>query len=134
MKNWEDVYKMRLLLITWLLLGVTVPGPPASAEWVKRDNGRLEWVGEIAGTHKECVKDKLSTVDCFYKINRNYGFKGKKLEEAVNLEKDPTFTTRAVCAEYLWDKPYENYIECCRMLVNIKKNSEGNRKFRQYLE
>lgn len=123
---------MRILIL--ICLGVAMLGPSAVAEWVKRDNGRLEWVGEIAGTHKECVKDKLSTVECFYKINRGYGFKGEKLDEAVNLEKDPTFTTRAVCAEYLWDKPYENYIECCRMLINIKKNSEGNRKFRQYLE
>ena len=42
---------MRLLLIICFLLGVTTLGPTAVAEWVKRDNGRLEWVGEIAGTH-----------------------------------------------------------------------------------
>ena len=62
------------------------------------------------------------------------GFKGSRLEEAVNLEKDPTFSTEAVCAEYLWQKPYESYVECRRWRLNTRKNSEGNQKFRQFLE
>ena len=41
---------------------------PASAQWVKRDNGKLEWVGEIPGTHKECIRDKLLTGQCFIQI------------------------------------------------------------------
>ena len=56
------------------------------------------------------------------------------LDELVNSEKDPGMSTNAVCAEYLWHKPYESYIECRRLLLNTRKNSEGNRKFRQFLE
>ena len=62
------------------------------------------------------------------------GFKDERLEEAVNLERDPTFSTYAVCAKYLWQKPYESYVECRRLLLNTRKNSEGNQKFRQFLE
>ena len=116
------------------LIAILVFTLPASAQWVKRDNGRLEWVGEIPGTHKECIRDKLLTGQCFYKFYSDMGFKDKRLEEAVNLEKDPTFSTEAVCAEHLWHKPYESYVECRRLLLNTRKNSEGNQKFRQFLE
>ena len=91
------------------LMAIAVFTSPASAQWVKRDDGRLEWTGEIPGTHKECIQNKLLTKQCFYKFYSDMGFKGSRLEEAVNLEKDPTFSTNAVCAEYLWHKPYKNY-------------------------
>ena len=116
------------------MIAISVVTSSASAQWVKRDNGRLEWIGEMPGTHKECIRDKLLTGQCFYKFYSDMGFKGSRLEEAVNLEKDPTFSTEAVCAEYLWQKPYESYVECRRLLLNTKKNSEGNREFRKLLE
>ena len=107
---------------------------PASAQWVKRNDSRLEWVGEIPGTHKECIRDKLLIGQCFYKVYRDMGFKDKTLDDLVKSEKDPSISTNAVCAEYLWRKPYESYVECRRLLLNARKNSEENRKFRQSLE
>ena len=72
---------------------------PTSAQWVKRDGGRLEWIGEMPGTHKECIRDKLLTGQCFYKVWRDMGFKDKMLEDLVKSEKDPSIYTHAVCAE-----------------------------------
>ena len=115
-------------------MAISVVASPASAQWVKRDNGRLEWVGEMPGTHKECIRDKLLTGQCFYKVYRDMGFKDEMLDDLVKSEKDPSISTNAVCAEYLWRKPYESYVECRRLLLNARKNSEGNRKFRQFLE
>ena len=105
-----------------------------NAEWVKKGDGTLEWVGEIPGTHKKCVEEKLLTKQCFYKVWSEYGFKGKALEQMLNDEKNPRVVTYAVCAEYLWDKPYENFVECRRLLLNKEKNSISNKKFRQLLE
>ena len=116
------------------MIAILVFTLPTSAQWVKRDNGRLEWVGEIPGTHKECIRDKLLTGQCFYKVYRDMGFKDEMLDDLVKNEKDPSISTNAVCAEYLWRKPYESYVECRRLLLNARKNSEGNRKFRQSLE
>ena len=73
------------------LIAILVFTSSASAQWVKRDNGRLEWVGEIPGTHKECIRDKLLTGQCFYKFYSGMGFKDERLEEAVNLEKTRLF-------------------------------------------
>ena len=106
----------------------------ASAQWVKRNDSRLEWGGEIPGTHKECIRDKLLTGQCFYKVYRDMGFKDKMLDDLVKSEKDPSISTNAVCAEYLWHKPYESYVECRRLLLNARKNSGGNREFWQSLE
>ena len=115
-------------------VAIAVFTSPTSAQWVKRDGGRLEWIGEMPGTHKECVRDKLLTGQCFYKVWRDMGFKDKMLEDLVKSEKDPSIYTHAVCAEYLWHKPYESYVECRRLLLNARKNSEGNQKIRQSLE
>ena len=62
------------------------------------------------------------------------GYEGRMLEELVNSEKDPSIFTHAVCAEYLWDKQYKNYVECRRLIINKQKNSISNKKFKQLLE
>ena len=118
-----------LCLITILVFTL-----PTSAQWVKRNDSRLEWVGEIPRTHKECIRDKLLTGQCFYKVYRDMGFKDEMLDDLVKNEKDQSISTDAVCAEYLWQKPYKSYVECRRLLLNTRKNSEGNQKFRQFLE
>ena len=126
---------MKKTLLICLLLAITTFGTPSGAGWLQLDDGRFTWSGEIPGTHRECIDRKLLTVECFYKVHKRVtGYKGKKLDVYVNLERDPTMFTHAVCAEYFWYKPYLDYIECRRMLLNNKKNSEGNRRFRQDLE
>ena len=65
------------------LMAISVVASPASAQWVKRDEGRLEWVGEMPRTHKESIRDKLLVGQYFYKFYRDMGFEDRKLEEVV---------------------------------------------------
>ena len=120
-------------LLFFCLTTVVFPAS-TNAEWVKKGDGTLDWVGEIPGIHKKCVEDNLLASQCFYRVWSEMGYEGKMLEELVNSEKDPSIFTHAVCAEYLWDKPYKNYVECRRLIINRKKNSISNKKFRQLLE
>lgn len=127
-------FKVIFAFLLFLCLTSVVFPEATNAEWVKKGDGTLEWAGDIPGTHKKCVEDNLLTGQCFQRVWSERGFEGKALEQMLDDEKNPRVVTYAVCAEYLWDKPYKNFVECRRLLLNREKNSISNKKFRQLLE